>query len=849
MEQKTPLTLLRAGYVLLAITLILYLIQSITQLFTSLGNLSLHENMGVFWLIYLINVGYFIAMMGHQFRRNGWRFSKIDPKVYSLSLLMFSISAHSLNLSEVRLFAPYTNWFGVYVILIHLAIFVFPYRKELPKAVQYALYFVCGAGLSLAFYMLIFIGPLNLYAIPGALFLGISLHALVPFWYFLYFLRSHKSMAKLTHSYRAYWFGVLLPFVLLGFYMLRWYNIQKEVEEVKQAYEANYQDYPEWYVLGQQLADDWLTEAIITNESFNQKSFWGGSMGSIMNVNVQEKHNPLGVVADWLYGNIDINKKELFRLMEVRYDARHMTQRRLWRGDDLTTDEVSTQVEIFSTYRLAYIEKTLTISNHNNWERNQQEAVYTFYLPEGTIVTSLSLWINGVEEFSRLSTKSKADKAYETIVGVERRDPALVHWQEGNQITVTVFPCTPLEARKFKLGCTVPLEYNNGELSLDNISFRGPASKLAHSTVNIEFKDGAPKSWDGPLKFRPDGEQNYTFSGSYYPNWDLSWEAPELSHGKFSFNGFTYQLGELKPTTESFTPSKIILDINNAWDIHDWNKVWELVSSYDVYVAAPNLQKIEVEKARETFLQLRKRKYTMVPLHLIPDPKNTLIISKSTRFSPVLKDIEKSGFAGKMKQYLLQEEERVKWFQLDTKLSPFIKSMLELRMIEMMKGNASSLKQILEKEEFSIYPEDDNHTHIFHNQVGIFRSGPDTLNVGNSEAPDHIMRLFAYQQLMRDIGRQYFEKDSLAEKWIRTAEEAYVVSPISSLIVLETQKDYERMGIEENENTLGNAGKKPSPLGNAKQNNSGAAPEPHEWVLIVLASSLILWQLKKRMFA
>jgi hypothetical protein len=51
-----------------------------------------------------------------------------------------------------------------------------------------------------------------------------------------------------------------------------------------------------------------------------------------------------------------------------------------------------------------------------------------------------------------------------------------------------------------------------------------------------------------------------------------------------------------------------------------------------------------------------------------------------------------------------------------------------------------------------------------------------------------------------------------------------VVSPVSSLIVLETKEDYERFGIKDKDNSLYNATK----------NSSGAVPEPHEWALIIV---------------
>ena len=40
--------------------------------------------------------------------------------------------------------------------------------------------------------------------------------------------------------------------------------------------------------------------------------------------------------------------------------------------------------------------------------KSPEEALYTFYMPEGAVVTSLSLWINGNEEKAILTTKEKA---------------------------------------------------------------------------------------------------------------------------------------------------------------------------------------------------------------------------------------------------------------------------------------------------------------------------------------------------------------------------------------------------------------------------------------------------------
>ena len=51
------------------------------------------------------------------------------------------------------------------------------------------------------------------------------------------------------------------------------------------------------------------------------------------------------------------------------------------------------------------------------------------------------------------------------------------------------------------------------------------------------------------------------------------------------------------------------------------------------------------------------------------------------------------------------------------------------------------------------------------------------------------------------------------------------------MINFESQKDYDRFGIEESKNSLKNA----------SINSSGAAPEPHEWMLIMLCATVIIY--------
>jgi XrtN system VIT domain protein len=100
-----------------------------------------------------------------------------------------------------------------------------------------------------------------------------------------------------------------------------------------------------------------------------------------------------------------------------------------------------------------------------------------------------------------------------------------------------------------------------------------------------------------------------------------------------------------------------------------------------------------------------------------------------------------------------------------------------------------------------------------------------TANSTGGSAPDHLLRLFAYNHILQQIGPRYFCQGDIEDELIAEAAQANIVSPVSSLIVLETQADYERFDIQKSKDSLGNA----------SMNASGAVPEPEEWALIIIA--------------
>ncbi len=788
-------------------------------------------------VFFITSAVYFIATLVQHIRRNRWRrFHKLDEKSYSVALVLFSLSAHALNLTEVRVFEPYVPWLLGYVWLIHGAILLFPYREKFPSWGRYALFFVNGAGLVLCIYLSIFLGPLLVIAIPAALFLGLSLHATVPVWIGVRLAFSYRQMGDLPYARRAFWAGVVLPIAVLGIFMQQWISTQNKIAAPNTVASA---DLPEWVATAQQLPDHYFTEQILLNEGINQQSLWGADWGlGVLDFGGRRefrRHDPLGIIARAIHGDLPIEKNDLRYILEARYDARHMTHRRLWRGKDLITSEVNSTIDLYPQFRLAYQEMTLRIRNttRKRWGR-QQEAVYSFHLPPGAVATSLSLWVDGEERPSVLTTRAKADRAYETIVGRERRDPALLHWQEGNRVTITVFPCTPEEERQLKIGFTLPLKYRDGKLCLPQVAFDGPATWRAKQQTDVYLQEMAGvEGLALPISWRKKSNAHWQYEGRYQTGGEVWMDAPPISKTVFTWEGQSYQMAEVQEEKEHWQPRRIYLDVNVAWSPWAIERIWSLVENYEVYVFAPKPVRL-TEANRDQYLsKLHVQRFSMPPLYQITEPGEALVISASGGNTPLLSDLDGSPYARQMGEWLQTLDQPLRWINLSEDVAPYVQTLYDLRVIDLQRCDREELEVRLEEGDFSRLEEGETLVYLPSADVMVQRSKD---SVADGKAPDHLFRLFAYQQLLTDIGREFYDRSALEETWIRKAEEAFVVSPVSSLLVLETDADYERFDIDPNQSTLGNAIAK----------GDGAAPEPHEWVLIALAALLLLWLAKRQ---
>jgi XrtN system VIT domain protein len=738
-----------------------------------------------------------------------------------IMLVLLSISCFTLN-NAVGLFSTFETWVQIYLFVFYVAMLGMVFREKLPKILQILQMSILGAGLLMVLYFSIYLAPVYPFAIIGGVILGISFHAFVPLFtgivLLVYFFKSVKEL----FSKAAFYIGIGIPLIVTLVFLFRWDSFGDEIHKANsKSITRPDNELPSWVLLCQDISNDPFTTKILKGNLVYDAFFFRMSGAGTL-FNETKKHDPLINIGLMLMKDISIDKDTRVKILKSQFNARHYAQRKLWSERNLETTEVLNDTKIFTDYRFAYTEKTITIKNSHQFERNQQEAAYTFYLPEGSVATSLSLWIDGKEEKSRLTTKEKADEAYTKIVGVERRDPALMHWQEGNTLTVTVFPCTPKENRIFKVGITTPLEYRDDKLVLNSIYFDGPTPNKIRETSRILFEsDNKINNIQVPNNFENQLNGSYLYSGDFNPYWEVSFDATPLSKKTFSFNGYRYRIDKVEKRDLPCKFTSLYLDINKSWTKHEFDKLINKNSDKRIFVFNDNFIEVTNKNKNKVFELLSKKNFSLFPFHKIQNSNESLVISKSTGLSPNLSDLEKSYFLKNLMKGIEKNDKRINLYQIGNLSSPYIRTLKEIQLFNFVDGTIDKVNEIIVSGKYPTTVDDLNQIDIDISKVSIKR---DTL-VGKSEAPDHLLRLFAYSRLMKELGKDYLNID---KKWkqslVDIANEAYIVSPVSSLIVLESQKDYDRFDIKENENSLKNASMK----------SSGAVPEPHEWVVIVM---------------
>ncbi|HLG39767.1 MAG TPA: XrtN system VIT domain-containing protein, partial [Chitinophagaceae bacterium] len=373
-------------------------------------NVDKDQMFGLFMVNFAITWIYFILNLSRRRR--------IEPgnqiHYTFLFLFLFLISAYSLN-REMTVFEDSVSWFSALLVISCINYGAFSLANALPKWTLHLMSFVAGTSWVTFAYLSLYLLPMYGIGIAGFFLLGLSLHTFVPLLFTIYSL---LLMGKTARTHGKYWLSFSAGLLsVVGFvlcYAIMWNDNKKELETAWQSSLKNTNDLPSWINIAESTPDNFFTRKLLRTDlvysspESGRESFFLGIPSR--NFGEAKKHDPLVLSSVFLTGkiqfDIDIRKK----ILESNFRLRHEAEDRLWSGDHLSTSKVNTEVRFWPACNITYTEKTITVSNNNSNRagRTQEEAIYTFYMPEGAVVTSLSLWINGKEEKGILASKAKA---------------------------------------------------------------------------------------------------------------------------------------------------------------------------------------------------------------------------------------------------------------------------------------------------------------------------------------------------------------------------------------------------------------------------------------------------------
>ena len=183
------------------------------------------------------------------------------------------------------------------------------------------------------------------------------------------------------------------------------------------------------------------------------------------------------------------------------------------------------------------------------------------------------------------------------------------------------------------------------------------------------------------------------------------------------------------------------------------------------------------------------------PLYQLPPTGKVLLVTAGEDIAMPLSRTKGGLFYKKTRNYLADRREPLLLASVNGRISRYFYSLEETESVKAVAHSRRELFALLKKAEVSLPLNDDTH-------YSLPRAGL-TLKLESrkhplvkSESNDALARMVFYRRIMRKLGRRYFQKDSDNKDLFKLAETAMIVTPVTSLVVLESEADYKRFGIK-----------------------------------------------------
>ncbi|MGE6356470.1 XrtN system VIT domain-containing protein [Flavobacterium sp. NPDC079362] len=687
-------------------------------------------------------------------------------------------------------------------------------------------FFINGLSFGIILYFTAYLIPVMPISFVGIIALGLGFYGLVPA---LVLIIHTATIARYLNRNKIYAVSFSAGFLLI-LISLAVFTIGLSIESRKIAQTARLNsfdqnaDLPNYITISQHLKPNFFNEILLKKDIVyiplhDLFSFGGFNSFGSKQYNDKKTHNPFISIAYLFCKDLNLSNDDRINILKSNFDKRLETEEHLWSGEDLFTKTIKEDVKLYPEARLAYTEITMKIEcSKDSWR--DQEAIYSFQLPEGSVATSLSLWVNGIERKGVLTTKEKAHKAYKQIVGVESRDPSLMQWKEGNKVVVRVFPINQKNPRTFKCGFTTPLKVEDNEMKYQSLSIKGPNISNAETISRIQTVGNTKIVTSKDFELKKDF---YINQSKGLDNWEALMPLTKpLQSSSFTWKNKVYEVKDIQKTVIPFAPVEIILDLNSSWTTKQIESLVNLNKKNVFVFVNGKKEAINNDNFRAIELEFEDLHYSLLPLYKIT--QNSLIITKCGTFSANFEELEDSNYLRRIRTETKQRN--LKIINISSDINPFWQTAKEQKYVDYYQTSLKNTLQLINENQFVLFKNDINSVNIEPANISITQNPQN--NTLKINGPDHIYRMYAFGKVLEEQVK--IQNDTLtSNSYVELAKDANIVTPISSLIVLETDDDYKNNGIEKNVDTLGNA----------SINNDGSVPEPHEWLLIILGSTML----------
>lgn len=480
-----------------------------------------------------------------------------------------------------------------------------------------------------------------------------------------------------------------------------------------------------------------------------------------------------------------------------------------------------------------------TLEFRNDHESSQREARAILQLPAGSVVSRVTLWVNGEEREAAFAGRSIARKAYQSVAVQQRRDPVLVTTAGPDRVLMQCFPIQPNGGvMRVRLGITAPLE----ALAEDRVVFTWPVFADRNFAIEDSLKHHA---WleipNGTIKADA--------------RWSTDESRPNTVHATFSNRAIA---GRLQPVHLRRTVSN---ETSWAKDDRSFPPVWIAhgLSRND----APPVSRVALvfdggPGGKELFEAARKALAASdgrgeYAVWMVKDGEHRIPATGAfSARSEMVRDLGawKESFSGGHDPLPALEAAWdwaagttngvVLWFhgaqplvfgnlagmsqriERTGKLSPVVVDIVDRPVPDRL---AEALSQGDHLRSMSrVFGLEEDLGRLLGQLDGSRPGWKWTLSRASAEPPAaiasrHLVRLWAKDESARLASdRNTAAAVALASRW-------QLVTPVSGAVVLETQEQFKAHGLEAVD-----------PL-----TTPGVVPEPETWALLVVGSALVLW--------